>query len=146
MSTQLASAYESEGRLPRFTAFATDLEAPGALERVVAQLAFRRELIIVCGDAAPTASSANGLNTVMQLYALKLRHVLYISDSAAACGKLRAALPSLACVWSSRINNTKPQHGGLCVEKHWSFAFYFYDIRKYYAMRMAIDLLSLIHI
>ena len=116
-STGLAEVYESAGRLPEFTAFGADLEVPGTLERVVAQRAFRRELILVCGDASPTASSANGLNTVMQLYALRLHHVLYISDSAAACAKLRSALPSLACVWSSRINSTKPEHGGLCVEK-----------------------------
>ena len=140
MSTELALSFESAGRLPRFTAFAADLETPGMLERVVAQLAYRREIIVVCGDSAPTASSANGLNTVMQLYALRLHHVLYISDSAAACHRLRSALPSLACVWSSRISNTKPKNGGICIEKHWSFAFYFYVIRKHYAQRMAIEL------
>ena len=173
-STALAKAYESAGKLPEFTAFGADLEVPGTLERVVAQRAFRRELILVCGDASPTASSANGLNTVMQLYALRLHHVLYISDSAAACAKLRSALPSLACVWSSRINSTKPKNGGLCAEKvrqppplprpshapppcaavparpltcgewaaaqHWGFAFYFYDLRKHYAARLAVEL------
>ena len=139
-SSSLAAAYESAGKLPLFANSGADLELPGMLERVVAQRAFRNELIMVCGDAAPTASSANGLNTVMQLYALRLHHVLYISDSAMACDRLRAALPSLACVWSSRINNTKPEHGGLCVEKHWSFAFYFYDVRKHYAARLAIEL------
>ena len=116
-STGLAESYESAGKLAEFSAFAADLEVPGTLERVVALRAFRRELILVCGDASPTASSANGLNTVMQLYALRLYHVLFISDSAAACAKLRSALPSLACVWSSRISSSKPQHGGLCVEK-----------------------------
>ena len=165
-STGLAGVYESAGKLPEFTAFGADLEVPGTLERVVAQRAFRRELILVCGDSSPTASSANGLNTVMQLYALRLHHVLYISDSAAACVKLRAALPSLACVWSSRINSTKPKNGGLCAEKvrhlppqalplchhagapthewaapqHWGFAFYFYDLRKHYAARLAVEL------
>ena len=113
---------------------------PGTLERVVAQRAFRRELILVCGDSSPTASSANGLNTVMQLYALRLHHVLYISDSAAACARLRSALPSLACVWSSRINSSKPKNGGLCAEKYWGFAFYFYDLRKHYAARLAVEL------
>ena len=139
-STGLAGVYESAGKLPEFTAFGADLEVPGTLERVVAQRAFRRELILVCGDSSPTASSANGLNTVMQLYALRLHHVLYISDSAAACARLRSALPSLACVWSSRINSTKPKNGGLCAEKYWGFAFYFYDLRKHYAARLAVEL------
>ena len=139
-STGLAGAYESAGKLPEFTAFGADLEVPGTLEHVVAQRAFRRELILVCGDSSPTASSANGLNTVMQLYALRLHHVLYISDSAAACARLRSALPSLACVWSSRINSSKPKNGGLCAEKYWGFAFYFYDLRKHYAARLAVEL------
>ena len=43
-------------------------------------------------------------------------------------------------MWSSRINASKPQHDGICVGKHWSFAFYFYDLRKHYAARMTIDL------
>ena len=78
---------------------------------------------MVCGDAAPTASSANGLNTVLQFYALRLHHVLYISDSAASCARLREALPSLACVWSSRIKSTKPENGGLCVKLYWGVRF-----------------------
>ena len=43
-------------------------------------------------------------------------------------------------MWSSRINASKPQHDGICVGKHWSFAFYFYDLRKHYAARLAVEL------
>ena len=110
------------------------------LEAVVKQVAYRREIIIVCGDAKPTASSANGLNTLMQLRALNLHHVLYLSDSAASCAALRLAMPTVACVWSSRIPATKPKNGGLCVQLYWGYAFYFYDLRKHYAARMATEL------
>ena len=34
----------------------------------------------------------------------------------------------------------KPANGGLCVQLYWSYAFYFYDLRKHYAARMTIDL------
>lgn len=132
--------FESASRLPPFTEFGADLNVPGTLERVVSQIAYRGEVILVCGDAAPTASSANGLNTVLQLYALRLHHVLYISDSRSSCDRLRDAVPSLACVWSSRLSPAKPKGGGLCVELYWGYAFYFYDLRKHYAARMAIDL------
>ena len=108
--------YESAGRLPEFTHHGADLETPGMLEGVVRQIAWRGELILVCGDAKPTASSANGLNTLMQLRGLGLHHVLYLSDSAASCAALRHALPAVACVWSSRIPSTKPKNGGLCVQ------------------------------
>ena len=86
------------------------------------------------------ADGAAQLNTIAQLRALRLHHILFISDSAASCASLRAGDPHLACVWSSRINASKPQHDGICVGKHWSFAFYFYDLRKHYAARMTIDL------
>ena len=132
--------YESAGRLPEFAHHGADLEEPGMLERVVGQLAWRRELILVCGDAKPTASSANGLNTLMQLRSLKLHHVLYLSDSAASCAAVKLAMPAVACVWSSRIPSTKPKNGGLCVQLYWGYAFYFYDLRKHYAARMTIEL------
>ena len=137
--TSLAARYEQPSP-PRFTAFGVDLERPGALELVTRQIAHQREIILVCGDAAPTAGTATHLNTVKQLRALRLHHILFISDSAASCASLRAGDPHLACVWSSRIKASKPQHDGICVGKHWSFAFYFYDLRKHYAARMTIDL------
>ncbi|KOO25999.1 hypothetical protein Ctob_012854 [Chrysochromulina tobinii] len=113
---------------------------PGALAKVVSQVAYRRELILVCGDAKPSASAANGLNTVLALRALRLHHILYLSDSSASCAALRLALPEVACVWSSRINATKPRDAGLCVQLYWGFAFYFYDLRKHYLARMAVEL------
>ena len=64
--------YESAGKLPTFTYHGQDLEAPGVFEAVVKQVGYRGEIILVCGDAKPTASSANGLNTLMQLRALQL--------------------------------------------------------------------------
>ena len=33
--------FESAGRLPPFTSFGTDLEAPGALEQVASEIAYR---------------------------------------------------------------------------------------------------------
>ena len=53
----LAARYEQPSP-PRFTAFGVDLERPGALELVTRQIAHQREIILVCGDAAPTAGSA----------------------------------------------------------------------------------------
>ena len=55
--TSLAARYEQPSP-PRFTAFGVDLERPGALELVTRQIAHQREIILVCGDAAPTAGSA----------------------------------------------------------------------------------------
>ena len=132
--------YESAGLLPQFTLHGANLEEPGALAAVVSQVAYRKEVILVCGDAQPTASSANGLNTLLQLRALHLHHVLYLSDGAASCAALRRTLPEVACVWSSRISPKKPANGGLCVQLYWSYAFYFYDLRKHYAARMTIEL------
>ena len=60
--TSLAARYEQPSP-PRFTAFGVDLERPGALELVTRQIAHQREIILVCGDAAPTAGSATHLNT-----------------------------------------------------------------------------------
>ena len=131
--------YFSAGLLPAFSHHGADLEEPGIFAKVVEQVSFRREIILVCGDAKPTASSANGLNTLMQLRNLRLHHVLYLSDSAASCAALRHVLPEVACVWSSRISAKKPKAGGLCVQLYWGYAFYFYDLRKHYAARMAIE-------
>ena len=130
---------ESAGRLPAFTAFGADLESPGALELAISQIAYEREVILVCGDASPTASSANGLNTVLQLRALGLHHILFLSVSAASCSAMREVVPDLACVWSSRLSPQKPANGGLCVQLYWGYAFYFYDLRKHYTARMAIE-------
>lgn len=132
--------YESAGALPAFTFHGADLEAPGVFEAAVKQVAYQGEIILVCGDAKPTASSANGLNTLLNFRALRLHHVLYLSDSRESCGALRAILPEVACVWSSRIPSAKPKVGGLCVQLYWGYAFYFYDLRKHYAARMATEL------
>lgn len=110
------------------------------LQQVVGEVSFQHELIMVCGDGAPGASSATAINIVMQLHALRLHHVLFISDSNASCHALREALPRLACVWSSRLPTSKPPNPGLAVQLYWGFAFYFYDIRKHYLARMAIEL------
>jgi hypothetical protein len=110
------------------------------LQQVVGEISFERELIMVCGDGAPGASSATAINTVMQLHALRLHHVLFISDSNASCYAMREALPRLACVWSSRLPTSKPPNAGLAVQLYWGFAFYFYDIRKHYLARMTIEL------
>ena len=94
---------------PRFAAFGADLESPGMLAAAARQIAWRGEVILTCGDGTDYASPT-ALNTVLQLYALKLHHVLYVSDSAESCAALRRAVPSLACVWSSMINASKPLH------------------------------------
>ena len=112
------STWESLGKLPPFSAFGTDLEAPGALAAAARQIAYNGEIILVCGDGTAYASPT-ALNTVLQLYSLRLAHVLYVSDSRASCERLRLAVPSLACAWSSRVNTSKPQHDGVLVAKWW---------------------------
>jgi hypothetical protein len=111
-----ASTFESAGRLPAFSLSGIDIEEPGALARVVEQIAFNGEIILICGDGSAYASPT-ALNTVLQLWALRLRHTLYVSDSATSCARLRSVLPSLACVWSSSIPTTKPQVKSECVRK-----------------------------
>ena len=145
MSRALASraspsqSFDSRGKLPPFTSFGADLEAPGALARAASEIAYRGELILVCGDGSAYASPT-ALNTVLQFYALRLHHVLYLSDSRASCERLRRAVPSLACAWSSIINASKPAHGSVCVEKYWDKRFYFYNLRKTYLMRLTAEL------
>ena len=132
-------SFDSRGKLPPFTSFGADLEAPGALARAASEIAYRGELILVCGDGSAYASPT-ALNTVLQFYALRLHHVLYLSDSRASCERLRRAVPSLACAWSSIINASKPAHGSVCVEKYWDKRFYFYNLRKTYLMRLTAEL------
>ena len=104
----IGRAFESANRLPRFTLHGADVANTSTLEAVVQQVAYRNEIIILCGDGQ-SGGSPNALNTALQFYAMRLRHVLFVSDSAASCDRLRAGLPSLACVWSSRVPRTKPQ-------------------------------------
>ena len=124
---------------PRFAAFGADLESPGVLAAAARQIAWRGEVILACGDGTDYASPT-ALNVVLQFYALKLHHVLYVSDSAASCAALRRAVPSLACVWSSLINASKPAHESVCVKKYWDKRFYFYNLRKHYLMRLTSEL------
>ena len=124
----LAAAWESAGRLPAFRAFGSDLNVSGNLERAAEQISFRREIILVCGDGSAYASPT-ALNTVLQFRALRLHHVLYVSDSAASCDRLARAVPGLACAWSSYINTSKPAHDSVLVRKWWDYRFYFYNIR-----------------
>lgn len=134
-----AEEYESAGKLPPFTEFGSDVEAPGVLERVASQISYKREIVLVCGDGSAYASPT-ALNTVLQLYALRIRHVLYMSDGPAACARLRRAVPSLACAWSSIINTSKPKHDSVLVKKWWDMRFYFYNVRKHMLSRLAGDL------
>ena len=120
---------ESAGRLPAFTAFGADLESPGALELAISQIAFEREVILVCGDGSAYASPT-ALNTVLQFYALRLHHVLYVSDTPQSCERLRTGIPDLKCVWSSRIPTTRPPHDGICIKRYWDMRFFFYDLRS----------------
>ena len=124
---------------PRFAAFGADLESPGVLAAAARQIAWRGEVILACGDGTDYASPT-ALNVVLQFYALKLHHVLYVSDSAASCAALRRAVPSLACMWSSLINASKPAHESVCVKKYWDKRFYFYNLRKHYLMRLTSEL------
>mmetsp|Transcript_703 Transcript_703/g.2245 ORF Transcript_703/g.2245 Transcript_703/m.2245 type:complete len:108 (-) Transcript_703:1565-1888(-) len=105
------------------------------LERVVAQVAYRGELILICGDGSPYGSPT-ALNTVLQFWALRLRHTLFVSDSAASCARLRRTVPQLACVWSSSIAPSRPNNQGLCNRKHWDLRFYFYHVRKALVARL----------
>ena len=99
--------------------FGADVEVPGMLEAVVAQVARDNELILVSSDASAYAAPT-ALNTVLQLRSLGLDNVLLLSDSSSSCRRLRDhGMPSLSCVWSSRIPTTRPQHDGLCVSLYW---------------------------
>ena len=133
------SAFESAGKLGEFTAFGSDLNLPGALEKAAAQISYRNEIILVCGDGSAYASPT-ALNTVLQFYAMRLRHVLYVSDSRDSCLRLQRVVPSLACGWSSVINTSKPTHGSVLVKKWWDMRFYFYNVRKHMLSRLAGDL------
>jgi hypothetical protein len=126
----LARSYESVGKLGAFTHFGADVANVSLLRAAVSQVAYRNELILLCGDGQ-AGGSPTALNTVLQFYALRLRHVLFVSDSARSCERLRAGLPGLACVWSSRVSRTKPQNDGGCVKRFWDMRFYFYDVRKH---------------
>ncbi|KAL1515884.1 hypothetical protein AB1Y20_002499 [Prymnesium parvum] len=140
MSAELLPASLWETPSPRpFTHFGADLEAPGALAAIAAQVAHRNQIILICGDGSAYASPT-ALNTVLQFYALKLHHVLYVSDSAAACATLRRGVPSLACVWSSSINATKPAADSVLIRKWWDMRFYFYNVRKRTLMRLSAEL------
>ena len=137
---EVAAEFESAGKLPPFTEHGTDVAQPGALERVASQIAFKGEVILICGDGS-AAASPMALNTVLQMYAMRLQHVLYVSDSPASCAKLNLAVGGqLACVWSSRIIKSKPVNDGGCTKKYWDMRFYFYDIRKDIVARLAVDL------
>ena len=133
------STYESAGKLPPFASFAVDVEQPGALAKAASEIAYNREIILVCGDGSAYASPT-ALNTVLQLYALRLRHVLYLSDGPSACFRLRRAVPSLACAWSSILNTSKPAHDSVLVRKWWDMRFYFYNVRKHVLSRLAGEL------
>ena len=133
------AVYESAGKLPPFTEFAKDVEAPGVLARIAEQISYKREIVLVCGDGSAYASPT-ALNTVLQFYALRVRHVLYMSDGPAACHQLRRAVPSLACAWSSILNTSKPAHDSVLVRKWWDMRFYFYNVRKHMLSRLAGEL------
>ena len=131
--------YESAGKLPAFTSFGVDVEKPGALAKAAAEISYKREIFLVCGDGSAYASPT-ALNTVLQLYALRIRHVLYMSDGPAACARLRHAVPTLACAWSSVVNTSKPTHDSVLVKKWWDMRFYFYNVRKHLLSRLAGEL------
>lgn len=135
----VAASYESAGKLPTFSLFAADVANVSTLKAVVKQVAYRNEIILLCGDGQATGSP-NALNTALQFYAMRLRHVLFVSDTAESCERLRAGLPELACVWSSRVPRTKPDNGGGCVKRFWDMRFYFYDVRKHMVSMLAGEL------
>ena len=114
---------------PRFAAFGADLESPGVLAAAARQIAWRGEVILACGDGTDYASPT-ALNVVLQFYALKLHHVLYVSDTPQSCERLRTGISDLKCVWSSRIPTTRPPHDGICVKRYWDMRFFFYDLRS----------------
>ena len=136
---RLAASYESAGKLPPFSLFGADVANASTLKAVVEQVAYRNEIILLCGDGQATGSP-NALNTILQFYAMRIRHVLFVSDTANSCERLRAGLPELACVWSSRVPRTKPQNGGGCVKRFWDMRFYFYDVRKHMVSMLAGEL------
>ena len=75
----LAASYESHGMLPKFSLFAADVANMTTLRAVVKQVAFRNEIILLCGDGQATGSP-NALNTALQFYAMRLRHVLFVEN------------------------------------------------------------------
>ena len=139
IAAQPPELFESAGKLPPFTSFGADIEQPGALAKAAAEIAYKKEIFLVCGDGSAYASPT-ALNTVLQLYALRIRHVLYMSDGPEACARLRRAVPTLACAWSSIINTSKPAHDSVLVRKWWDMRFYFYNVRKHILSRLAGEL------
>ena len=127
------------GKLQPFTLNGADVANSSILRDVVRQVAYRNEIILLCGDGQ-ASGSPNALNTALQFYAMRLRHVLFVSDTAESCRRLRSGLPSLACVWSSRVPRTKPENGGGCVRRFWDMRFYFYDVRKHMVSQLAGEL------
>lgn len=132
-------SFESAGKLPPFTYFGADVANNETLRAVARQVAYRGEMILLCGDGQ-ASGSPNALNTVLQFYAMRLRHVLFVSDSAESCRRLQRGLPELACVWTSRVPRTKPVNGGGCVKRFWDMRFYFYDVRKHLVAQLAVDI------
>ena len=138
---RVRQTYESAGKLPPFnrTLLGADIASLDTLAKVALRVSWRNELIVVCGDAS-SGGSPNALNTVLQFYALGLDHVLFVSDSAASCHRLAAAVPQLACVFDSRVPRTRPKNGGKCVKMFWDMRFYFYDVRKHVISKLAGEL------
>ncbi len=134
-----AAYYESQGKLPPFAPFGKDVNDRQTLADAAKAIAYKKEIVLVCGDGSAYASPT-ALNTVSQFYAMRIHHVLYVSDSARSCETLRGGLPSLACVWSSEINATKPANNGLCNKRFWDMRFYFYVVRKRMVVHLAIEL------
>eukprot|EP00965_Chrysotila_dentata_P219185 6190980-Pleurochrysis_carterae.AAC.3 len=81
--------YESAGKLPPFTLSGADVAHAGMLARVAEQIAWRREVILVCGDGSAYASPT-ALNTVLQFWALGL--LVRIAPSRPAVARVRLEL------------------------------------------------------
>ncbi|KAL3920712.1 MAG: hypothetical protein SGPRY_005155 [Prymnesium sp.] len=124
---------------PPFSLSGADIASPSLLAAAAAQVAHRNEIILLCGDGSAYASPT-ALNTVLQLHALRLHHILYVSESPRACARLSSALPGLACVWSSSINTSKPSASSVLLSKWWDMRFYFYNVRKRVLMRLITQL------
>ena len=133
-----AAEYFQQVASPSFSAFGMDIDQPGVLDRVVREVAVDNEIILVSGDGSSYASPM-ALNTVLQFRDLGHENVLFLSDSTKSCERLRSGVPTLKCVWSSRIPTTRPPHDGLCVKRFWDMRFYFYDLRKDLLYRLAVD-------
>jgi hypothetical protein len=94
---------------------------------------FRNELIFLSTDRAQAHLA---LNLVLNLRNLHTEHYILLADSSATCAVLRAGMPSLACVFSTKLEAVMPERSPLR-QRALSPAFILWTLRKHYVTELA---------